>query len=85
MSSENRKNSNALQDKIVLPIQNLKIFNLITNSNLSTKEQNIIIDYINSLENRDAILCALEAGGVDNWEWYGESIKDFFRKEEEEF
>lgn len=22
-------------------------------------------------------LCALENGGVDNWEWYGASIKEF--------
>lgn len=22
-------------------------------------------------------LCALENGGVDNWEWYGTSIKEF--------
>lgn len=22
---------------------------------------------------------ALEAGGVDNWEWYGESLKDWFK------
>lgn len=22
-------------------------------------------------------LCALENGGVDNWEWYGASIRDF--------
>ena len=22
-------------------------------------------------------LCALEGGGVDNWEWYGESLHDF--------
>ena len=22
-------------------------------------------------------LCALESGGVDNWEWYGASIQDF--------
>jgi len=22
-------------------------------------------------------LCALEAGGVDNWEWYSDSIHDF--------
>lgn len=22
-------------------------------------------------------LCALESGGVDNWEWYGVSISDF--------
>lgn len=24
-------------------------------------------------------LDALEAGGVDNWEWYGESLKDWFK------
>lgn len=23
------------------------------------------------------ILTALSAGGVDNWEWYGESLKDY--------
>lgn len=28
------------------------------------------------LEDRDAILSALEAGGVDNWEWYSESLSD---------
>ena len=22
-------------------------------------------------------LAALEAGGVDNWEWYGESLRDY--------
>jgi len=30
----------------------------------------------NELEKRDAILRALEAGGVDNWEWYSESLKN---------
>ncbi len=30
----------------------------------------------NALEKRDAILTALEAGGVDNWDWYGESLKN---------
>ena len=24
-------------------------------------------------------LCALESGGVDNWEWYGASIQDFIK------
>ena len=28
------------------------------------------------LESRDAILSALECGGVDNWEWYSESLRD---------
>ena len=85
MSRGDRKNSGALDEKVILPMQNLEIFNLITNSNISAKDQMMIINYINNLENRDAILCALEAGGVDNWEWYGESIRDFFGEEEEEF
>lgn len=28
------------------------------------------------LEHRDDVLSALEAGGVDNWEWYSESLND---------
>jgi hypothetical protein len=30
----------------------------------------------NELEKRDTILTALEVGGVDNWEWYDESLKN---------
>lgn len=30
-----------------------------------------------SLLNSEAMLVALERGGVDNWEWYGESLNDF--------
>ena len=70
-------------NKKELPMQNTEIFNLIINSNISAKNQMMIINYISNLENRDATLCALEAGGVNNWEWYEESIKDFFREEEE--
>lgn len=25
-------------------------------------------------------LIALETGGVDNWEWYGESVKDYYKE-----
>jgi hypothetical protein len=28
-------------------------------------------------ERKLAKLAALEAGGVDNWEWYGESLKEY--------
>ena len=28
----------------------------------------------------EAKLNALESGGVDNWEWYGESRKDFLKE-----
>jgi len=30
----------------------------------------------NALENRSCTLAALEKGGVDNWEWYEESLKN---------
>lgn len=29
----------------------------------------------------DLKLAALESGGVDNWEWYGESINDFLKEQ----
>ena len=85
MSRGDRKNSGTLDDKMMLSMKNSKISHLITNSNMSIEDQITVINYISILESRDTILCALEAGGVDNWEWYGESIKDFFREEEEEF
>jgi len=34
-----------------------------------------------SLLRDSAILRALESGGVDNWEWYGESLASFWEKE----
>ena len=36
------------------------------------------------MEKRIAILDALEAGGVDNWEWYGESLKGLLDEDEED-
>lgn len=36
------------------------------------------------LYKRSEILYALENGGVDNWEWYDDSIRDYFGDEEEE-
>ncbi|WOZ56272.1 hypothetical protein vBKpnPMUC100_022 [Klebsiella phage vB_KpnP_MUC100] len=33
-------------------------------------------DRLKYLESRDEILSALEAGGVDNWEWYSESLQE---------
>lgn len=29
-------------------------------------------------------LSALMAGGVDNWEWYGEALEEFWAEEEDE-
>lgn len=36
------------------------------------------------LEKAERKLSALEAGGVDNWEWYSESMSEFFKEEEQE-
>ena len=85
MSRGDKKNSGTLDDKMMLSIKKKKISHLITNSNMSIEDQITVINYISILESRDTILCALEAGGVDNWEWYGESIKNFLGEEEEEF
>lgn len=32
------------------------------------------------LSKRDFELYCLEAGGIDNWEWYGESLKDYRKR-----
>lgn len=47
-----------------------------------THEVKITKKYLKSLERAAAKLQALEDGGVDNWEWYGESLKDFRKQEE---
>lgn len=85
MSRGDRKNSGTLDDKMMLSMKNSKISHLITNSNMSIEDQITIINYISILESRDTILCALEAGGVNNWEWYGESIKNFLEKRRKNF
>jgi len=36
------------------------------------------------LEKAERKLSALEAGGVDNWEWYSEAMSQFFKEEEQE-
>ena len=38
---------------------------------------------LRELEDSEAQLRALEAGGVDNWEWYGESMKSYNKEIEE--
>ena len=36
----------------------------------------------NNMRRKIAKLDALEAGGVDNWEWYDESLKEWFKEDE---
>lgn len=53
------------------------------NGEWNNEEKTIITqEQLNHLEDRDAKLEALEAGGVDNWEWYGESLKDYWKERE---
>ena len=43
-----------------------------------TIKSNIVSDKrLKELERAEAKLNALEAGGVDNWEWYGESLAPY--------
>ena len=46
-------------------------------------KSNILSDKrLKELERAEAKLSALEAGGVDNWEWYGESLKPYHEENE---
>jgi hypothetical protein len=36
------------------------------------------------LVDRDFKLTCLENGGVDNWEWYSESLEDYFAAHDED-
>lgn len=45
-------------------------------------EVKISQDKYDKMQRQIAKLEALEAGGVDNWEWYGESLKDWFAENE---
>lgn len=56
--------------------------NNITISEGKDKEQYITKEEYDELIHRNEILEALEQGGVDNWEWYGESISQYFDDEE---
>lgn len=47
-----------------------------------THEVKITKRYLKNLERAYSKLEALEAGGVCNWEWYGESLKEFHQEEE---
>ena len=46
----------------------------------------ILIDNkrLKELEDAERRLCALEAGGVDNWEFYGDSLEEYEKEKERE-
>lgn len=76
---ENRK---ALTEMVMADYDKLKedIKALESKKNLITvdSENKVEVKYseYEELLKRDEVLSALEAGGVDNWEWYDEALKD---------
>jgi hypothetical protein len=60
-----------------------KFVNSIGGNNLKVKGTDEIItkEEYDNLVHRSETLEALEQGGVDNWEWYGDSIKQYFNQD----
>lgn len=58
-----------------------QIINAVTGNTIKVKgtKNEISKEEYNTLLHRDEVLTALENGGVDNWEWYGESLKEYFQ------
>lgn len=61
-----------------------QLCNLIGGNGVKIKGSNKIISKkeYEELLDRNRKLSALEAGGVDNWEWYGESLSQYYGDEE---
>lgn len=66
-----RNDASQKAKEIVMNMMNVANNNTV---NISGSKDTITKDEIEKLRHRDAVLSALEAGGVDNWEWYGESL-----------
>lgn len=49
---------------------------------MNSDKTEISLAELQKLKRAQSKLEALEAGGVDNWEWYGESLKDWFKENE---
>ena len=71
-----------IQDQVKSKINNSvsELINAITGNNIKVKNTKNTISKkeYDELIHRDEILTALENGGVDNWEWYGESLSNYF-------
>ena len=85
-----KETSEKLYDSLYYKIQNnieskmqtaiSKLVNSIGGNNVRVDGSDELIakeDY-DELVYKSKVLDALEAGGVDNWEWYGESLKQYF-------
>lgn len=90
-----KETSEKLYDSLYYKIQNnieskmqtaiSKLVNSIGGNNVRVDGSDKLItkeDY-DELVHKSKVLDALEAGGVDNWEWYSESLKQYFGEDEE--
>lgn len=72
----------SIKKDVTAKIQNVvsKLLSSIDGTEIKVKgtEESISKEELNELRHRNEVLSALEAGGVDNWEWYGESINQYF-------
>lgn len=59
-----------------------KFLELVRKSDYDEEDKKGLMNYFEELYNRSEILTALEQGGVDAWEWYDESLVDYFIEEE---
>lgn len=80
---ENRK---ALTEIVIKDYDKLKadIKSMESQKKLIIVDSEVKINYSDyeELLDRNEKLTALENGGVDNWEWYSESLKNYFKDEE---
>lgn len=62
-----------------------RLVNNLGGNNIKIKGTDNIIskEEYDELLHRNEVLEALEQGGVDNWDWYGDSLKNYFGDEED--
>jgi len=83
---ENRKALAEISDKEYEALrEKIRVLNNEHQVLVESKDKTVKISYkdYEELLDRDRLLGALESGGVDNWEWYGESIHQYYENEEE--
>lgn len=77
---------NSIRNEVIVQVRDttVQLCNLIGGNSVKVKGSNKTIskkEYEDLLD-RDRKLSALEAGGVDNWEWYGDSLAQYYGEDE---
>lgn len=69
-----------LQEEHDAKMAELSAIEDVINNSVITKEIAVDAEKLQYLTKRDFKLQCLENGGVDNWEWYGESLVDYRKR-----